>query len=188
MTGRLSGRRREWEKMSEIEMRKLGRKELLDALADREDEIDRLRLRLVDVEKRLSDREIKIDRAGSIAEASLSLSGIFESAEKAAAQYLENIERLSSRQESVCREMEEKSRAEAERILAEAEILLSGARQLEADTKRECEVLKAKAEAEAEQHWETVSRRLRQFCQSREELKALLLERNLPAEEISREP
>ena len=99
--------------------------------------------------------------------------------------------------------MEEKSRAEAERILAdagrraealiakarqEAETLLSGARQLEADTKRECEVLKAKAEAEAEQHWETVSRRLRQFCQSREELKALLLERNLPAEEIGREP
>ena len=62
--------------MSEIEMRKLGRKELLDALADREDEIDRLRLRLVDVEKRLSDREIKIDRAGSIAEASLSLAMI----------------------------------------------------------------------------------------------------------------
>lgn len=189
------GRRREMKTMSELEMRKLGRKELLDALADREDEIDRLRLRLVDVEKRLSDREIKIDRAGSIAEAAMSLSGVFESAEKAASQYLENIERLSSRQESVCREMEEKSRAEAERILAdarkradtllatarqEAESLLSGARQLEADTKRECEQMKAKAETEAEQHWETVSRRLRQFCQSREELKALLLEKSAP--------
>ena len=184
--------------MSELEMRKLSRKELLDALADREDEIDRLRLRLVDVEKRLSDRENRINRAGSIAEAALALNGVFESAERAAAQYLENIERLSSSQESVSQELEAKSRQEAERILTdarkradnllatarqEAERLLSGARQLELDTRRECETMREKAKAEAERHWEDTTRRLRQFCQSREELKSLLFEKNIAPRE-----
>ena len=184
--------------MSELEMRKLSRKELLDALADREDEIDRLRLRLVDVEKRLSDREIRINRAGSIAEAALALNGVFESAERAAAQYLEHIERLSSSQESVSQGLEAKSRQEAERILTdarkradnllatarqEAERLLSGARQLELDTRRECETMREKAKAEAERHWEDTTRRLRQFCQSREELKSLLFEKNIAPRE-----
>lgn len=181
--------------MSELEMKKLGRRELLDVLADREDEIDRLRLRLVELERKAADREVRISRAGSIAEAALSLNHVFENAEKAAAQYLENIQRLSGEQESVCAQMREKSQAEAERILTEAkkraetllnesrkesESILSGARQLEAETAQKCEELKEKAQAEANEYWDAVYRRLRQFCQSREELKALLLEKGAP--------
>ena len=85
--------------MSELEMKKLGRRELLDVLADREDEIDRLRLKLVELERKMANREVRISRAGSIAEAALALNHVFENAEKAAAQYLENIQRLSGEQE-----------------------------------------------------------------------------------------
>ena len=94
--------------MSELEMKKLGRRELLDVLADREDEIDRLRLKLVELERKMANREVRISRAGSIAEAARALNHVFENAEKAAAQDLENIQRLSGEQESVCREMQEK--------------------------------------------------------------------------------
>lgn len=185
--------------MSELEMKKLSRRELLDVLADREDEIDRLRLKLVELERKASDREVKISRAGSIAEAALSLNSVFESAEKAAAQYLENIQRLSGEQESVCQEMLEKARAEADHLVADAkkradtlleesrkksEIMLGGARQLEGETRQKCEDLKAKAQAEADQYWNTVYRRLRQFCQSREELKRLLMEGCMPLTEL----
>ena len=40
-----------------------------------------------------------------------------------------------------------------------------------------------KAKAEADAYWDSVYRRLRQFCQSREELKALLLEKSAPLPE-----
>lgn len=184
--------------MSELEMKKLGRRELLDVLADREDEIDRLRLKLVELERKMADREVRISRAGSIAEAALALNHVFENAEKAAAQYLENIQRLSGEQESVCREMQEKSQAEAERILTEArkradtllnesrkesESILSSAQQLEAETMQKCSEMKEKAKAEADAYWDSVYQRLRQFCQSREELKALLLEKSAPLPE-----
>ena len=40
-------------------------------------------------------RRIELEKAGSIAEASLRLNGVFEAAQKAADQYLENLRQLS---------------------------------------------------------------------------------------------
>jgi len=59
------------------------------------DRADQLERKLAQLEKRLSDRNIAEMEAGSIAEAALKLNGVFEAAEAAAAQYLENIRRLS---------------------------------------------------------------------------------------------
>ena len=47
-----------------------------------------------DLEEHRTDRKIKLREAGSIAEAALRLNGIFEAAQAAADQYLENIERV----------------------------------------------------------------------------------------------
>ena len=47
-----------------------------------------------------------------IAEAGLSLNDIFLAAENACAQYIENIERLSSEQERACARLEAESRAD----------------------------------------------------------------------------
>ena len=48
---------------------------------------------------------------------------------------------------------------------------------------QKCSEMKEKAKAEADAYWDSVYRRLRQFCQSREELKALLLEKSAPLPE-----
>jgi Arc/MetJ family transcription regulator len=69
----------------------------------------------------LEKRQIAIDKAGTLAEASLMLNGVFEATEKAAAQYLENIERLSGQQQRVCDAMEAAARERAKTILEEAE-------------------------------------------------------------------
>lgn len=58
-------------------------------------EIDSLRARIKQLEDQLEDREIRIQESGSIAEAALKLSGIFEAAQAAADQYLENIKKQS---------------------------------------------------------------------------------------------
>lgn len=77
--------------MTEKELKKLSRVDLLEMLLEQSRENERLREELEQVKSQLAERRIKIEKAGSIAEAALVLNGIFQAAEEAAAQYLENI-------------------------------------------------------------------------------------------------
>ena len=77
--------------MTEKELHKLKRGELLEMMLAQSREIDALRARVRDLEEKLADREIRIRESGSIAEAALKLNGIFEAAQAAADQYLENV-------------------------------------------------------------------------------------------------
>lgn len=80
--------------MNENELRKLKRVDLLELLISQGRENEELRHKLAEAEQKLADRQIKTDEAGSIAEAALKLNGVFEAAQAAADQYLENIKRL----------------------------------------------------------------------------------------------
>lgn len=80
--------------MTDKEVHKLKRAELLEILVEQKKEIARLKKRLKAAEEKLESRDILIRQAGSIAEASLQLNHIFEDAQNAADQYLENIRRL----------------------------------------------------------------------------------------------
>lgn len=79
--------------MTDKELRRLRRDELLEILLGQQREIDRLTAALEEAEKKLADREIKIMNAGSIAEASLALTEVFAQAQRAADLYIENIKR-----------------------------------------------------------------------------------------------
>ena len=81
--------------MTDNDLKKLNRAELLELLVEQSKKIDQLQAQLDEANRKLADRQIEIDKAGSIAEASLRLSGVFQAAEEAAEQYLENIRRLS---------------------------------------------------------------------------------------------
>ena len=81
--------------MTDRELKKLSRAELLELLLESNRENERLRRQLEKAKDLLANKAIKIDNAGSIAEASLALSGVFEAAQKAADQYLENVRRLA---------------------------------------------------------------------------------------------
>ena len=75
---------------------KLRKKDLLEIMLKQGQEIDRLRDRVAELEAKLESKEIIIDNAGSLAEASLALTAIFEEAQKAADIYLSNVSRISS--------------------------------------------------------------------------------------------
>ena len=77
----------------ERQLNKLKRQELLEILVDQSREIDRLRAELREAQERLADREVKVKEAGTLAEASLQIYNIFETAQNAANLYLENIKR-----------------------------------------------------------------------------------------------
>lgn len=79
--------------MTEKDLRKLNRKQLLELLLEQTKRAEKLQSRLDEAEKKLRDRTISEMEAGSFAEASLKLNGVFEAAEAAATQYIENVKR-----------------------------------------------------------------------------------------------
>lgn len=86
--------------MTDKELKRLNRAELLDMLLAQVKENEELKTRLAEMKEQLDDKKIMIDEAGSIAEAALRLNGVFQAAEAAAAQYLENIRRLSGEEKT----------------------------------------------------------------------------------------
>ena len=82
--------------MTDKALRRLSRRELVELLLAQSKEVERLRAELEQTEQQLKSRQILLREAGSIAEASLRLNEVFESAQKAADQYLLNVKRLSS--------------------------------------------------------------------------------------------
>ena len=81
--------------MTDKELKKLKRIELLEMLIEQSKENEELKRQLEEANKKLESREIMLKQSGSIAEAALKLNGVFEAAEKAAKQYLENVKRIS---------------------------------------------------------------------------------------------
>lgn len=107
--------------MTDKELRKLNRAELLELLLEQSRKIDSLQEQLEQSKKQLTDRQLMLNRVGSIAEASLQINGVFEAAQKAAEQYLDNIRYLSERQESISAKLEQDSRQQAEKLLADTQ-------------------------------------------------------------------
>ena len=75
------------------DLTKLKKKEILEIMVRQGEEIDRLNARIAELEKELEENKIEIDKVGSIAEASLAVTKVFEEADKAARIYLENVRR-----------------------------------------------------------------------------------------------
>lgn len=77
--------------MTDKELKKLKRSELLEMLLEQTKRVESLEKELELKNKELENRRIIIEKAGSIAEASLCLNKVFEAAQQAADQYLENV-------------------------------------------------------------------------------------------------
>lgn len=72
-------------------LRKLSKLELLELLAEQEREIQALQQQLEEKEKLLAQRTLRVKQFGNIAQAALAVNEVFESAQRAAEQYLESV-------------------------------------------------------------------------------------------------
>lgn len=105
--------------MTERDLRKLSRTDLLELLLQQSREMEQLQKELNEAKLQLSQRELVMNQSGSIAEATLQLNGVFSAAENACAQYLESIRNLSTRQEDTCRKMEEETQQKCDKMIAD---------------------------------------------------------------------
>ena len=83
--------------MTEKDLKKLNRYQLLELLLVQTKRVEELQARLEEVEKQLNEQDLKMSSMGSIAEASLQLGGFFKAAEESAEIYL-NAARERARQ------------------------------------------------------------------------------------------
>ena len=157
--------------MTDKELNRLSRGELLEMLIQQSKELERLRKQLDAAQTALQNREIAITNAGSIAEAALQLNGVFTAAQDACQQYMENICHLSQNQERICAQRDAESQAEAKRIVEEAR---KESEALEHETRMMCAEMVTKAKAESQAYWDEVSRRLVAFSTEHAELQQLL--------------
>lgn len=78
--------------MAGKDLRRLSKTELLELLVEQGRENIALRERLEKAEAELAERRLLLEESGSIAEAALKLSGVFEAAQRAIDLYRENCE------------------------------------------------------------------------------------------------
>lgn len=91
--------------MTDKELKRIGRAELLELLLAQSEENEALQMRIEELEQELRNRDIIIANAGTIADAAFQLNGVFDAAGAAAVQYLENIKRLNRQLELKAQEM-----------------------------------------------------------------------------------
>lgn len=155
-----------------VESLKARHQQDLDALREEhKEETAHLREELEQAKKSLEKREIALNEAGSIAVAALQINGVFEAAQAASQQYIENIRSLSDRQAAICAQRDVENRVEVERKLKEAEEKCAA---MEYASKRKCEAMEQEAKQKSEAYWTEVSRRLQSFYENHRELKRLL--------------
>lgn len=132
--------------MTDRELKKLNRAELLEMLLIQTGEVERLQKELEETKDKLADQQLQVANAGSIAEAALQVNGVFETAQLAANQYLDNI-----------RQLEQDVRQECDRMLQETQAECT---RLKEETARECRSRVKRAEIEASLFWESIRNKI----------------------------
>lgn len=129
--------------MANKDLKKLNRRQLLELLLLQTERADQLQQQLDEARAKLEERYVAILDSGTIADAALKLSGIFEAAQKTADIYLESIRRQA----------ESESRQEAEAV-AKAQAMIKTA-------ERRC----AEMERDADAYWAETQERIRKQCE-----------------------
>ena len=107
--------------MPEKEFRKLGRSELVEIIYQLQKERESLQMELKTVKEQLATKELKISKAGSIAEAVVGLNDIFKIAQDTADQYLKQIKAANDETEMKCINMLKDAQSKSEEMLKNAQ-------------------------------------------------------------------
>ena len=135
----------------------LSKNEMIMVMHDQEQEIEKLKAQVSELQAKLDNYEIKISNVGSLAEASAQINDLFVAAQATVDTYIENVKKQEARSEEALAEVERQSNE----IIAEAEAVAQ--KRLEA------------ADAEIEEKWAVIESRLLVMYESHKGLKELVV-------------
>lgn len=134
----------------------LSKNEMMMVMHDQEQEIEKLKSQVEELQAKLDGYEIKVSESGSLAEAAAKVSGLFEAAQLTVDTYLKNMKKRDEESEAVFADVQK----QADQIIAEAE---------EVANKR-----LAAADAEIEEKWAVIESRLLVMYESHKGLQELV--------------
>lgn len=153
--------------MTDKELRRLGRPELIEIIYQLEKSREESRQEIDRLQARLQDRTLRLSEAGSIAQAALQVNGVMEAAQAAADQYVQAAE--ADRQQARTELADAQTQADA--ILADAQ---AQADAILADAQAQARTVTDQAEQHARNRWDLFREKAEQLIRDHHELSALL--------------
>lgn len=118
--------------MTDKELRRLGRPELIEIIYQLEKSQEESRQEIARLQDRLQDRTLRLSEAGSIAQAALQVNGVMEAAQAAADQYVQAAEADRQQARTVTDQAEQHTRDHWDLFREKAEQLIRDHHELSA--------------------------------------------------------
>lgn len=151
--------------MTEKELRSLKKTDFLKIIQEQELEIEQLTSDNGRLKQQLAERVISLEKAGSIADASLQVTEIFKAAQESADIYLENIRDMENRVKADAGWIEKVAREKADAMVKEAE--------------EKCTEREQQERQRVESMWQELQDRLMQLLRSYSDLGELVRKINI---------
>mgnify|MGYP000119248411 FL=1 len=139
-----------------IDSMNLSKNEMMMVMHDQEQEIERLKAKVAELQATINNYEIKVEESGTLAEASAQINNLFEVAQATVETYIENM-----------RKREEKSEALLSDVQKQAESIISDAEDV-------AQKRLAAADVEIDEKWAVIESRLLVLYESHKGLKELV--------------
>lgn len=139
-----------------IDSMNLSKNEMMMVMHDQEQEIERLKAKVAELQSTINNYEIKVEESGTLAEASAQINNLFEVAQATVETYIENM-----------RKREEKSEALLSDVQKQAESIISDAEDV-------AQKRLAAADVEIDEKWAVIESRLLVLYESHKGLKELV--------------
>lgn len=135
--------------MTEKELHKLRREDLLDMLIHQSEDYARLNEELEKAKEELAKRALAMENAGTLADAAFQLNGVYHAADEACSQYVESMRQMHEQQLKIQEECL-RQKVESEEYC----------RRMEETTREQCRLMLETARAEADRYWEEMSAKI----------------------------
>ena len=142
--------------MADRELRQMHRAELIEIIYALKQSEDQLKAQNAALTAQLQDRQLRLEKAGSIAQAALELNNVFAAAQAAADDYLHSVQASLADTDAAAANTLSQARSEARRILEQAQ---ADAEQKRTQTEADCKAMVEQAEQEVQQRWQAFDRK-----------------------------
>ena len=154
--------------MADRELRRMHRAELIEIIYALKQSEDQLKAQNAALTAQLQDRQLRLESAGSIAQAALELNNVF-AAQAAADDYLHSVQASLADTNATAANTLSQARSEAKRILEQAQAdadslkaqaqqecdaMTAAAAQKRTQTEADCKAMVERAEQEVQQRWQ----------------------------------